>query len=94
MRIFEPRRPGATVARRLARHGRDAIVYDRAVAAEAQGATPAAGPAALVRKPGKPRAVRLVPPAIAPGAIRVLELGDAGIDAMRKGFGRLKAPQP
>jgi hypothetical protein len=75
----------ANIARRLLRRGREAIVYDRAVAALAQqGAAPAAGLVVveLVRKLGKPRAIWLTPPAgeVTRGALRVLGPGDAVVD--------------
>jgi hypothetical protein len=75
----------ANIARRLLRHGHEAIVYNRAVAALAQqGAAPAAGLVVveLVRELGKPRAIWLTAPAgeVTPGAIRVLEPGVAVID--------------
>jgi 6-phosphogluconate dehydrogenase len=83
-------RMGGNIARRLIRRGHEAIVYDRepeAVAVLADdGAVPAAGVEALVRKLSKPRAIWVMLPAgeITEGAIRELGLkldpGDVVID--------------
>jgi len=83
-------RMGGNIARRLVRHGHEAIVYDRepgAVAALAdEGAAPAAGLEELVRKLRKPRAIWVMLSAgeITEAAVRelglLLQAGDVVID--------------
>jgi 6-phosphogluconate dehydrogenase len=83
-------RMGGNIARRLARHGHETIVYDRepeAVAALVDdGAAPAAGLEELVRKLRKPRTIWVMLPAgeITESTIRELglklETGDVVID--------------
>ena len=83
-------RMGGNIARRLMRHGHEAIVYDRQAAAVAaladEGAGAAGGLEELVRKLGKPRTVWLMLPAgeITEDAVRelgrLLQPGDVVID--------------
>jgi 6-phosphogluconate dehydrogenase len=83
-------RMGGNIARRLVKHGHEAIVYDREPAAVAaladEGAAPAAGLEQVVGKLRKPRTIWLMLPAgeITEHAIRELSLllqpGDVVID--------------
>ena len=73
-------RMGANIVRRLMRHGHDCVVYDRdaqaTAALAAEGATPAADMAGLVRALGSPRAVWIMLPAGAATRAAIAELSD------------------